>query len=208
MRLFPDHRHPDAGTYARAYFGQLSLAAATVDSEAMEAAAQLLGERSASGRMIYSCGNGGSAAIANHLVCDCMKGVRAQSKLKPRVHSLSTTVEMITAIGNDIGYDQIFSFQLEALGQPGDVLVAISSSGESPNIIAALNQAREMQITSIAMTGFSGGQAARLADVSLHVDAHNYGVVEDVHQSLMHILAQYLRHAHLEDETVLGQIKF
>lgn len=208
MLLFPDQRHPDAGGFARAYFEQLAAAAARVDTGAIETAAQLLIERSTLGRMLYSCGNGGSAAIANHLVCDCMKGVRAASTLRPRVHSLSTTVEMITAIGNDIGYDQVFAFQLEALGQAGDVLVAISSSGDSPNIVAALERARGMGIATIAMTGFTGGRAAGLADVALHVDAHNYGVIEDVHQSLMHILAQYLRHAHLEDESALGRLRF
>lgn len=115
---------------------------------------------------------------------------------------------MITAIGNDIGYEQVFAFQLDALGQAGDVLIAISSSGDSPNIVNALNCARDRKIPSIAMTGFTGGRAAALADISLHVDAHNYGIVEDVHQSLMHILAQYLRHSHLDDEVKLGKIKF
>ena len=208
MHLFPDRRHSDAAAYASAYFEHLAAACATVDGRALEAAAELLINSSAQRRMIYSCGNGGSAAIANHLVCDCMKGVRTQSTLKPRVHSLSTTVETITAIGNDIGYESVFAYQLECLGSSGDVLVAISSSGASPNIINVLKQAREMQIATIVMTGFSGGQAATLADVSLHVDASNYGVVEDVHQSLMHILAQYLRHAHLEDEAALGRVKF
>lgn len=208
MQYFPERRHADAGLYAHAYFKHLAAAAESVDSGALEASAQLLAERSAAGKMIFSCGNGGSAAIANHLVCDCMKGVRASSTLRPRVHSLSATVETITAIGNDFGYEQVFGFQLESLAQSGDVLVAISSSGDSPNIVNVLNRAREMNITSIAMTGFSGGRAALLADVSLHVNAHNYGVVEDVHQSLMHILAQYLRHSHLEDEGQLGSIKF
>lgn len=208
LQYFPQQRHSDAGAYAHAYFKLLAEAADTVKPQAIEAAAQLLARQSAAGKMIFSCGNGGSAAIANHLVCDCMKGVRAASTLRPRVHSLSTTVEMITAVANDIGYDQVFQFQLDALGQPGDVLVAISSSGDSPNIVNALTRAREMGIASIAMTGFAGGASRSLADVSLHVDAQNYGVVEDVHQSLMHILAQYLRHSHLEDEGQLGYIKF
>lgn len=208
MSFFPDRRYSDVGSYAKTYFSLLADAAATVDAGAMEAAAQLLAERSATGRMIFSCGNGGSAAISNHLVCDCMKGVRTNSTLRPRVQSLSATVETITAIGNDIGYGDIFSFQLDSLATSGDVLVAISSSGQSPNIINALNQARKMGVATIAMTGFDGGDAARLADVSLHVASQNYGVVEDVHQSLMHILAQYLRHSHLEEGAVLGQIKF
>jgi len=208
LQYFPDRRHPDAGAYADAYFSRIAAAAATVDRGALNAAAQLLTERATKARMIFSCGNGGSAAIANHLVCDCMKGVRTSSTLRPRVYSLSTTIETITAIGNDIGYEQVFAFQLESLGQPGDVLIAISSSGASPNIVNALATAREMKISTIAMTGFSGGAAGDLADINLLVDAHNYGIVEDVHQSLMHILAQYLRHGHLEDATALGRIKF
>lgn len=208
MRFFPDRRHTAAGTYAEAYFERLAAAAASVDSSALDAAAEILTDCAMNERMIFSCGNGGSAAIANHLVCDCMKGVRSSSTLRPRVHSLSTTVETITAIGNDIGYEAIFAFQLESLGQPGDALVAISSSGDSPNVIKALTVARDAGLSTIAMTGFSGGRAAALADVNLHVDAQNYGVVEDVHQSLMHILAQYLRHAHLQDGASLGSLKF
>lgn len=208
MSFFPDCRYEDAGGYAKEYFKLLADAAATVDGGALDDAAQLLANCSGRGGMIFSCGNGGSAAIANHLVCDCMKGVRSNTTLRPRVHSLSSTIETITAIGNDIGYQDIFSFQLESLARPGDVLVAISSSGSSPNIVSVLEMARAMNVSTIAMTGFDGGRASELADVSLHVASQNYGLVEDVHQSLMHILAQYLRHSHLEDGAILGQIRF
>lgn len=208
MEYFPNQRLADAAVFADGYFERLASAAASVHTGALRAAARLIEERSAAGSMIFSCGNGGSAAIANHLVCDCMKGVRTGSTLHPRVHSLSTTVETITAIGNDIGYEEIFAFQLGSLGKEGDVLVAISSSGDSPNIVKAISLAREMGIASIAMTGFTGGRGSGLADVSLHVDAHNYGIVEDIHQSLMHILAQFLRHSHLEEPSTLGSIKF
>lgn len=208
MAFFPDHQIADAGIYATAYFQHLAAAAKTVDPTAIAAAGKLLAARAAAGSLILSCGNGGSAAIANHLVCDCLKGIRADTNLRPKVHSLSTTVETITAIGNDIGYEQIFSFQLESLGEEGDVLIAISSSGSSPNIIAAIQVARRRKMHSIAMTGFGGGEAARLADISLHVDAENYGVVEDTHQSIMHILAQYLRQAHFQDPSKLGSVKF
>lgn len=137
-----------------------------------------------------------------------MKGVRTGGLLKPRVNSLSATVELITAIANDIGVGDVFSFQLSSMAKEGDVLIAISSSGSSPNIVKAIRQARALKMATIAMTGFSGGEAAQLADISLHVQADNYGLVEDVHQSLMHILAQYLRHAHLEDASHLGSVKF
>jgi D-sedoheptulose 7-phosphate isomerase len=205
---FPDRRFEDAGLYADAYFERFAVAAGSVDRSALAVAGQLLTERAASGAMIYSCGNGGSAAVANHLACDCMKGVRNLTRLKPRVCSLSASVELITAIANDIGPEEMFSHQLTSLARAGDVLIAISSSGASPNIVNALTTARELGMATIAMTGFAGGAAARIADVSLHVAAENYGLVEDVHQSLMHILAQHLRHHHLDDPDILGAVKF
>lgn len=208
MKYFPGQVYPDCGSYAGQYFSLLAEAAGTVSHEAVSAAANLLIDVVKRNRTIFSCGNGGSAAISNHLVCDCMKGVRASSYLKPRVVSLSSNVEIITAISNDISPDEMFSYQLESMGQEGDVLIAISSSGASPNIIAALEVARAQGMRTIAMTGFEGGKASKNADVSLHVDAHNYGVVEDTHQSLMHVLAQYMRHAHLEDASALGSMKF
>jgi len=208
MTFFPDRRYEDGGSFAGRYFELLGQAYTTVDAAAVSSAGKLLIETAVAGRMIFSCGNGGSAAIANHLVCDCMKGVRANTSLKPKVNSLSATIELITAIVNDIGSEQMFSYQLASMAAEGDVLIAISSSGSSPNIIAALKQARAMNVKTIAMTGFTGGDAARLADISLHVDAQNYGVVEDTHQSLMHILAQYMRHANLDAPENLGSLKF
>ena len=208
MSAFPTERTEHASDYADAYFDHLSAATASIDRAAVEAAARRIADAAKAGQRIYSCGNGGSAAIANHLVCDCMKGIRSDSTLRPQVVSLSTTVEIITAIGNDIGYDEVFRFQLESLARKGDVLVAISSSGNSPNIINAIEWAKANGVTTIAMTGFSGGGAAKLADISLHVDAQNYGIVEDLHQSLMHLLAQYIRQLHLADPAAMGTIKF
>jgi phosphoheptose isomerase len=208
MSYFPDHVHPDAGVYAVEYFKRLAAASATVDPAAIAAAAQLLVDQIRRGGRIYSCGNGGSAAIANHLVCDHMKGIRAGTALRPKVHSLSATVEIITAIVNDISSEEMFSFQLSSLGAEGDVLIAISSSGSSPNILRALDEAKSLGMATIAMTGFSGGDSVKKADISLHVDCENYGIVEDIHQSLMHILAQYSRHANLDDASELGKIRF
>lgn len=208
MSTFPDHGYDDCGDYGHEYFARLAAASASVDRGALHRAATLLSEAIAREASIFSCGNGGSAAIANHLACDCLKGIRTDTTIRPIVHSLSTTVELITAISNDISYDVVFSFQLESNAKAGDVLIAISSSGNSPNILKALRTAKDMGMSSIAMTGFSGGAAADLADVALWVKADNYGVVEDVHQSLMHILAQYLRQSHLEDPSVLTSRKF
>lgn len=208
MSYFPDRQIADTGSYAGEYFQRMAAAAATINPAAISAAGELVAKTIKAGGRIYSCGNGGSAAIANHLVCDCLKGIRTDTQLKPKVYSLSTTVELITAIVNDIGSEQMFSFQLESLGEAGDLLIAISSSGSSPNIVRTLELARRMGIATIAMSGFAGQPSRELADVSLHVECENYGIVEDLHQSLMHILAQYTRHSHLDDPSRLGQLKF
>lgn len=146
-------------------------------------------------RNIYVCGNGGSAAIANHLTCDCMKGVACDSARGEtlNVTSLACNVPLITAIANDIGYDDVFSSQVEWQGNRWDILVAISSSGNSPNILKAINKAKEKEMKAIAITGFDGGRAAEIADYSLHIKSNNYGVIEDVSQSIMHYIAQSLR---------------
>lgn len=206
MSSFPDRLFTDGGTYAQAYFARLREAAATVDPDSLAEAARILAGIYAGDGTVYSCGNGGSAAIANHLVCDHCKLVRTDTKLTPRIVSLSSNVEIITAIGNDISYDEIFAYQLRCHARPGDALITISSSGNSENIVRAVSWARENGIPVISMTGFSGGRSARIADVNLHVAADNYGVIEDVHQSLMHVLAQYIRHAHMSKEFITQRV--
>ncbi|MFA4964889.1 MAG: SIS domain-containing protein [Thermoleophilia bacterium] len=199
---FPDESYADAGDFADAYFALATAAAASVDRARLRDAAAILTKVHTDGGMVYSCGNGGSAAIANHLVCDHCKAVQSDTGLHPRIYSLSATIEIMTAVSNDLSYDEVFVYQLRSLARPGDALVAISSSGDSENIVRAVSWAKDFGIPVIAMTGFSGGRAAALADVDLHVESGNYGVVEDVHQSLMHILAQYIRQAHMDDDTI------
>ena len=100
---------------------------------------------------------------------------------------------MATAIANDIAFEDCFAYQLRTAARPGDVLMTVSASGDSENVVRAVDWARGNDIESIALTGFDGGRSARLATINLHVAADNYGVIEDTHQSIMHILAQYLR---------------
>lgn len=204
---FPDKKFADAASYAGAYFAQVTAAAASVDRGRIEQAAGLLTQVYGGGGTVYTCGNGGSAAISNHLVCDHCKLVQTDTDLVPRVVSLSATVEMITAIANDISYDEVFVYQLRSLAEAGDALITISASGDSENVVRAARWAKESDIPVISMTGFSGGRSAKIADINLHVAADNYGVVEDVHQSLMHILAQHIRQAQM-DEAVIRQRKF
>lgn len=207
MLTFPERKFADAESFAKTYFERLTTAAATIDWEKLNRAAGILTNVYSEGGVVYSCGNGGSAAISNHLVCDHCKLVQTDTKLTPRVVSLSATVEIITAIGNDISYDEVFLYQLRSMAKPGDALMTISSSGNSENIVRAALWAKENDVSVISLTGFSGGRSAEIADVNLHVNADNYGVIEDLHQSLMHILAQYVRQAHM-DEALVKQRKF
>ena len=138
--------------------------------------------------------------------CDHVKGVRTATDLTPRVHSLSTNVELVTAIANDLGYENIFSYQLQSQSEPGDVLIAVSSSGGSPNIVQALTWARDHGLRTIAITGFDGGAARTVADVSIHVESTNYGVIEDLHQSVMHALAQYIRHSRMSADQISASV--
>lgn len=207
MSLFPTQHYSDCADFSDDYFALYGEASASVDRAEIRRAAALLQDVIARNSTVFACGNGGSAAISNHLMCDCLKGIRNGTNVKPNVYSLASTVELITAIANDFSYDKIFSFQLESHAKPGDLLIVISSSGCSANIVQALHRAKEMDMKSIAMTGFTGGEANELADVSLWVKASNYGVVEDVHQSLMHILAQHARQQYIE-RALIGKTKF
>ena len=141
---------------------------------------------------IYVCGNGGSAAIANHYVCDYLKFLRQNSKLKPKVISLSNNVEVITAISNDISYDKIFKYQAESLFEKNDLLIIISSSGNSKNIKELLKFSKKKGIKVIGFSGFDGGYLKKSSDISVHISAKNYGISEDSHHILMHIILQYL----------------
>ena len=204
---FPDSKYNDAGNYAEAYYNELLTATTSVNRTKIIQAAEILTQIYSNGGTLYTCGNGGSASLANHFVCDHCKLVQTDTKLTPKIISLSSKIELMTAIGNDISYDEIFSYQLRSMAKSGDALMTISSSGDSENIIRAALWAKENDIPVISMTGFSGGRSAKMADVNLHVSADNYGIIEDVHGSLLHLLAQYIRQAHM-GEGLIQQRKF
>jgi histidinol-phosphate phosphatase family protein len=202
---FPTTRFDDGDRYGAAYLGELSAAFGTIDLAELRRGADLLVEAYLTGATAYACGNGGSASIANHLQCDHVKGVRNGTDLMPRVHSLSTNVELLSAIANDLGYDNVFEYQLQSYARPGDVLIAVSSSGRSPNIVRAIDWANEHGLHTIALTGFGGGVSRQRAKVSIHVDSGNYGIVEDTHQACMHLLAQYVRQSRMTTNAVVSQ---
>lgn len=199
---FPAMPYADAASFACAYAQEVAQAWKTIDPTAFDRAAAILLEAYDRRAGVFSCGNGGSASIANHLVCDHVKGIRGKTDLTPRVTSLSNNVELLTAIANDLAYDDVFAYQLQSHAQPGDVLIAISSSGRSANIVKALLWARDNDVRTIAITGFDGGAARETADVAIHADCGNYGVIEDLHQSVMHTLAQYIQQSRMTAQAI------
>lgn len=202
---FPKEPFEAAAGYFRAYATESERATKSVDLVKLSAAAAILLEAYNRGAVVFACGNGGSASIANHLQCDHLKGVRTGTGLSPRVLSLSNNMELITAIANDSSYDDIFVYQLQSQARPGDVLVAISASGNSPNVVRSLQWARDHQVRSIALLGFDGGQARELTDIAITVDSANYGVIEDNHQAIMHILSQYIRQSVMSPDSIATQ---
>jgi D-sedoheptulose 7-phosphate isomerase len=148
------------------------------------------------GRQIFVIGNGGSAATASHMMNDLCKGTLGHKGDAPwprmRVIALTDNVSLMTAWANDTDFNHVFSEPLKNLAQRGDVLVAISASGNSPNIIAAVEAAKQIGVTVIGFGGFTGGKLSKMADVSLVVPSDGYGPVEDVHMILDHIITGYL----------------
>jgi phosphoheptose isomerase len=199
---FPIGPYASAPSYFDAYAEEMSRAAKSIEPAMLERAAAILVEAYLRGARTFSCGNGGSASIANHMQCDHVKGIRTATDLSPRVFSLSTNVEVLTAIANDTGYENIFVYQLQSQSEPGDVLLAVSSSGRSPNIVRALTWARDQGLRTVAVTGFDGGAARSVAEVSVHVDCTNYGIIEDLHQAIMHALAQYIRQSRMGADAI------
>ena len=132
---FPAAPYANAATYIEAYTEEIARSWRTMDSSALDRAAEILVDAYVRRVGVFSCGNGGSASIANHLQCDHLKGVGNKTDLNPRVISLSNNVELLTAIANDVSYEDVFRFQLQSQSAPGDVLIAISSSGRSVNIV-------------------------------------------------------------------------
>ncbi len=145
-----------------------------------------------SGRQVFLCGNGGSGGNANHLANDLLYALSKTKGSGLRVHSLSANPSTLTCLANDEGYDQVFSLQLAVLARAGDVLVAFSGSGNSPNIVKALEEAKTIGMTSYALLGYSGGKAKALADVPIHFAIDDMQIAEDAQMVIGHMLMQWL----------------
>lgn len=144
------------------------------------------------GRQVFLCGNGGSAGNAMHLANDLLFGISKSCGSGLRVNALPSNGSVTTCLANDMGYERIFSLQLAVLGNPGDVLIVLSGSGNSSNILEALEMARDKGLTSYAILGYSGGKAHELADFSIHFPVDDMQISEDLQLVVGHMVMQYL----------------
>jgi|APCry1669189070_1035195.scaffolds.fasta_scaffold11637_1 D-sedoheptulose 7-phosphate isomerase len=161
----------------------------TAQADAVDAICRLVADAVLSGSTLFTCGNGGSATDAIHLAEEMMGRYRATRRPLPAV-CLNTDVGTITCIANDFGFEQVFARQLEALARPGDLLVIFSTSGGSPNILAALHAARASGVTCIALLGKGGGAARELADHVLVVPSASSARIQEVHTLILHAICE------------------
>lgn len=178
-------------TSIRAYVDALFDTLYQVDLDAVATIRAALDEAQRDGRLIAICGNGGSAATAQHMAADLNKNTGKRF----RCMCLSDNTAWLTAQANDDDYDSVYAAQVEALLHPGDVLVVISASGASPNVIAAAKQAREQDCAVLGLLGMGGGRAKQECHHAVIVPSKDYGVIEDCHMAIVHALVKTLREA-------------
>lgn len=174
------------------YAGRLQKVLQGASWDGVEALARDLLKCWQSKKQVFLCGNGGSAGNAIHLANDFLYGIAKTYGSGLRVHALSANASVLTCLANDCGYDEIFSMQLAVQADPGDVLLALSGSGNSPNILRALEQARKSGVKSYAILGYSGGKAKALADVAIHFPVDDMQIAEDLQLIVGHMLMQWL----------------
>lgn len=195
--------------FADGYREEVTTHLRNVSTEALARASVRLLRAHAEGAQVLVAGNGGSASTASHLACDLAKTVLGTAPTtrasRFRVVSLADNVALLTAWANDEGYDTVFAEQVKMLGRVGDVLVVISVSGSSPNIIAAVRAARERGVDTIGLLGCDGGEAMGLVDDGIIVPCHDYGHVESAHLVIAHLLTEWFKlHVAAAEATTAG----
>jgi D-sedoheptulose 7-phosphate isomerase len=186
-------RDIDPANFARCYTTDVARVLSTLPIGDVAAALDLLVGAHIAAAQVFLIGNGGSAATASHWANDLTWGL-VRAGIRPiRAIALTDNVPLITAIANDSSYDHVFARQLDALAAPGDLLVAISGSGNSRNIVTAVELAKAKGLKTLGILGMGGGRVGKMVDVGIVVDATDYGPIEDVHMVLDHLALGYLR---------------
>jgi D-sedoheptulose 7-phosphate isomerase len=183
---------PSTATFCGDYAQRLQAVLASADWSGVARLAEELLTCWKEGRQVFICGNGGSAGNAVHLANDFLYGISKVKGSGLRVHALSANTAVLTCLANDEGYDCIYSTQLAVHARAGDVLIVLSGSGNSPNIVEALEKAREMGVRSYAILGYAGGKSMKLADVPIHFNVDDMQIAEDLQLVVGHMVMQWL----------------
>jgi len=186
-------------TYYTTYKQQFTKTIDELDFTVVTALMEALEGARRENRQVFIIGNGGSASSASHWACDFGKGVNVDGVKRFRVNSLTDNVAWMSALGNDISYVDIFVEPLKNLLQQGDVVVGLSVSGDSENVVRAFKYAKEIGAKVLTIVGAKEGRMKQLADIALVVPSKDYGIVEDAHMFVNHVISQYLRGQYLQE---------
>lgn len=178
--------------FFRAYASRLQETLEAADLAPVQTLAEALLEAWRNGRSVYLCGNGGSAGNAIHLVNDLIYGAVQGRGPGIRAHALPANAAVVTCLANDTDYAEVFALQLQTFAQPGDILLALSGSGNSPNILRAIEAGRALGMKTFAVLGYSGGKAQALVDVPIHFPVDDMQISEDLQLVVGHMVMQWL----------------
>ena len=176
-------------TFADQYRSELLRTIDFIDTGLVGRAIEWFQEARANGRHIFVCGNGGSASTASHFACDIVKGASYQRNERFKIMALTDSLPTLTAYSNDVGYDCVFAEQLKNFAQAGDVVMCISGSGNSPNVVCAMEYANSLGCKTIALTGRDGGKLGPIAQLNIQVPVSHMGRIEDAHMIVCHMIA-------------------
>jgi D-sedoheptulose 7-phosphate isomerase len=178
-------------SYPKQYKAALLEAIDRIDTSLVEQAIEWFREARDGSKQIFVCGNGGSASTASHFTCDIVKGASYNRDTRFRIMSLADSLATLTAYSNDVSYEHIFVEQLRNFAQPGDLVMCISGSGNSPNVVRAMEYANSIGCKTIALTGRDGGKLGPLAQLNIQVAVPHMGRIEDAHMVVCHMIAYH-----------------
>ncbi len=178
-------------SFADQYKAELIKTIDSIDTAKVEQAIEWFREARENNRHIFTCGNGGSAATASHFATDIIKGASYQRDKRFRILALTDSLSTLTAYSNDVNYDCVFAEQLKNFAEPGDLVLAISGSGNSPNVLRAVEYANSIGCKTIAMTGRDGGKLGPMAQLNIQVPVPHMGRIEDAHMIVCHMIGYY-----------------
>lgn len=179
--------------FAESYLSAAAACLREISLEKLERIVEVVADAHSRGRTIFVFGNGGSASAASHIACDWGKGTAIPGKRRLKIVSLSENIALITAWSNDFSYELIFKEQLENLLEAGDVVIGLTASGNSPNVLRAMDFAKQRGAVTIGFIGFGGGKLKSIVDYEITVSSRNYGQVEEIQMTLNHIISQFLK---------------